>query len=636
MSLSIWRSAGVLSAVDVHLAKALGRLVPDTPEPVLLAAALASRAPGVGHVCVELSAIEDAVRLEEGDETSTLPWPEIAAWRSSLAASDLVGDGSGLTPLVLQGDRLYLYRHWRYQERLAAALVARSKGFCEVDAEIAASGLARLFEGGGHQMLAAAVALVRQLAIITGGPGTGKTTTVVRLLALVLEQRPTARIALLAPTGKAAARMAESVQAQIDTLPVDPAIRLAMPTTASTIHRALGWQPDHPTRFRHDGADPLPVDLVVVDECSMVDLALMTKLVEAVPANARLVLIGDRDQLASVEAGTVLADLCGAGLTPRGASAELRARLGLLDARLTARLDDPGTLGAGDAPSPQAALPMTTPSGPPAVPAAPGLQDSLVQLTRTYRFDETSGIGTLARAIRAGRSELARQLLRHERTFHPEGRVYDDLQLLELDEIGRLRELLVAGYRDLCVAPDPVTALEALGRFRLLCAHRRGPRGVETLNRLAARWLAQAGLLAPEGRHYPGLPVLITRNDYGLGLFNGDVGVLARDPDTASLRAWFPHRGGLRALHPARLPAHEPVFAMTVHKAQGSEVDQVVLVLPEAPTRVLTRELLYTGVTRARRSVLVAGSGDVLSAGVDDPVLRASGLRDLLWGPPGN
>ena len=634
MSLVPWRQAGVLGAVDVHLARALGRLVPATDDTVLLGAALAARAPGVGHVCVELSGIRDAVRLEEGDETEQLPWPEPEAWRQALASSRLVGDGEPITPLVLEGDRLYLHRLWSYQRRLADALRLRARDFVDVDQEVLADGLSRLFPDAGQQALAAAVALTRKLAIITGGPGTGKTTTVVRLLALVLEQRPTARIALLAPTGKAAARMAESVRTQLDDLAVDESVKAAVPSEAATIHRALGWQPDKPTRFRHGADDPLPVDVVVVDECSMVDLALMAKLVEAVPANARLVLLGDRDQLASVEAGTVLADLCGAGLPPRGASTALRERLRALDPGLESRLDDPGTLGAGEAPTAQAALPMTTVSGPAAAPGAPGLQDSLVELTRTYRFDEKSGIGTLARALRAGRGPLATALLRHERTFHPEGRPYADLALFELDDVDALRAQVVEGYRGLCLAPDPAEALRALDRFRVLCAHRRGARGVEALNRAAARWLAAAGLLRPEGRHYPGLPVLVTRNDYGLGLFNGDVGVLATDPDTGSLRAWFPYRDGLRALHPARLPAHEPVFAMTVHKSQGSEVDEVLLVLPEVHTRVLTRELLYTGVTRARRSVVVAGSAEVLEAGIADPVRRASGLRDLLWGPP--
>jgi exodeoxyribonuclease V alpha subunit len=620
--LEVFRAAGVLDALDVSFARAVGRLAGTSAVPELLAAAFASRAPRLGHVCAELRALPATVRLEaaEAEPVPELPWPDPEAWLAHVAASPLVGDGRAPDlPLVLEGDRLYLTRYWRYQQRLVTALRARAEApLFPIPADRLRAALDRLFPdaaGPDLQLAAAATAALRSLAVISGGPGTGKTTTVVRLLALLLDpdlDLGVRRIALAAPTGKAAARLVEAIRDRKQDLAragIAPGVLEAIPDEAATLHRLLGFRPDRPTQFRHHADNPLPVDVVVVDEASMVDLALMAKLVDAIPPRARLVLLGDRDQLASVEAGAVLGDLCNAGGAPRGPSPDFQAAL-------RAALGDRAP--AADAP--------------PA--AAPGLADCVVHLTRTFRFGEQSGIGTVARAINQGDADRALDLLTG-RAPGPDGRAYADVALVaDADEDARrraLRRLVVREYAPALRARDPAEALAALGRFRVLCAHRRGPFGVEALNEEIERWLAQAGLVEGDGDWYPGRPLLVTRNDYALGLFNGDMGVVL--PGDGGLRAWFPDpRGGApRAFHPGRLPPHDTVHALTVHQSQGSELDRIAVVLPQDPSPVLTRELLYTALTRARRHATLFGAEPVVRHAIAERVRRASGLRAHLY-----
>jgi exodeoxyribonuclease V alpha subunit len=607
-------ASGNFSPLNLQAARFLAELDGAAPLELVLAAALVSRQVEEGHVCLDLAEI--AARPLPGLAGPALVSPELGAWVRALRASPVVGAPGEFKPLVLDGSgRLYLYRYWAYEQALSSYLLERAREpLAPLEGERLREGLASLFPAPptDWQRVAALLALLRPLTVISGGPGTGKTSTVVKILALLSEQsrggKP--RIALGAPTGKAAARLKDSVRTAKSALASSPERLEAIPEDVSTLHRLLGARPGS-SRFRHDAGNPLPLDVLVVDEASMVDLPLMAKLVTALPRRARLILLGDRDQLASVEAGAVLGDLCGSSRA-EPFSPSLAAAVGSL---------------AGD----------RLPVDPEAQPGS--LSDSVVLLQRNYRFGEQSPIGKLSRAIYRGESDAALDGLRSG-----EG----GLAWVPLGERGgTLRELakrVVRGCELLVRAERPDQALEALGRFQVLCALRRGKWGAEEVNAFAERELASAGLLravprrAGEERWYPGRPVMVTANDYVLRLFNGDVGVALPDPGAGGdLRVFFPApEGGLRSLPPARLPAHETAYALTVHKSQGSEFDEVLLLLGDRPAPVLTRELLYTGVTRARRRVEVWGTDGVFREAVARRVKRSSGLRDALWGSAGS
>jgi exodeoxyribonuclease V alpha subunit len=447
------------------------------------------------------------------------------------------------------------------------------------------------------------VAALKRFTVISGGPGTGKTTTVVRILALLLEQAAAPlRIALAAPTGKAAARMQEAIRASRETLPVDPGVRDAIPVEATTIHRLLGVRPGSVT-FRRDRDDPLPVDVLVVDEASMVDLALMAKLVRAVPRAARLILLGDKEQLASVEAGAVLGDICG---DSPGFSPGFGRRV------VEATGQDLADL-AGAAPHDE----------------GPRIRDAVVQLTRSYRFGRDSGIGRLARLVNQGDGPGALDLLM--------GGACADIAWRSLESPRDLPPRLAEVAAPLgahLVARTPEAALAALDRFRVLSAHRVGPYGVDALNEQIAACLEARGALHSRNLWYHGRPVLVTANDYNLQLFNGDLGITLRDAAAdGTLRVFFRAADGRpRGLPPARLPEHETAFAATVHKSQGSEAEEIVLILPGQASPVMTRELVYTAVTRARTRVELWGTRAVLEAALGRRLARSSGLRDALWG----
>ena len=611
------RDAGALSSLDVQLARTLERIAPGQSLPVLLGAAFASRAIAHGHVCADLRQLDARPLVDAGGEPiDDLRLPSLFEWVMELGQTALCSDGSQPTPLVFDGEaRLYLTRYWRYQRALAASLRERAVTELPLDSEALGAGVRRLFaprEGSvadPRQMLAAVVATARRLAVISGGPGTGKTTTVVRVLALLVEDalakgEPTPRILMLAPTGKAAGRLSESVKGGLRALPCGDDVKAALQVDAATIHRTLGYQPHRPTQFRHGASDPLPADVVLVDEASMVDLALMAKLVDAVPPHARLILLGDKDQLASVEAGAILGDICdtdGVHAYSTGFGGTLRAVLGE----------------AADA------LPLDGPS-------ATGPWDCIVELTRSFRFEGGGAIGRLARALRDGNATTAQALLDGDDRSVRMRRLTDEAALDDA-----LRPAVLEAFTPYLQAKDPAERLDALGRYRLLSAHRRGAFGTERLNERIERMLTRAGLMRRplDGGPYDGQPIMVTANDYQLQLFNGDIGVLARD-EAGQLRAFFrgPDRE-LRALVPSRLPPHESVFAMTVHKSQGSEFDSVGLLLPPALSPILTRELVYTGVTRAKTRVTIYGAPDVLAEAVHRRVDRASGLRDALWTP---
>ena len=506
-ALRAFNEAGVLAPADVHVAQRLAAIGGEADERVVLAAALAVRAPRLGHVLVDLATIRETatVDAEEPVDLATLPWPD--EWLDAVAGSPLVGEDR---PLRLEGSALYLDRYWREERQVARDLRA----------------------------------LGDRLEVIAGGPGTGKTTLVARKLAGMIDEgvHP-ALIALAAPTGKAAARLTEAVHEE------GPAL---YGLEASTLHRLLGWRPGTHSRFRHDRANRLPHDVVIVDETSMVSLSLMARLVEAVRPSARLVLVGDPGQLTSIEAGAVLGDIV-----------QAFERITVLD--------------------------------------------------RVHRFG--GAIAELAGAIRRGDGDAVVEALAGVTWL--------------TDDLEPVRDGAVACFtavHEAARAGDARTAIDALGGFRILCAHRRGPHGVTGWTAQVEGWLAQAGL-APDGEWYAGRPLLVTENDYGLGLYNGDTGVVVAADDR--LTAVF-ERG---EYSPTRLGAVESVYAMTVHKSQGSQFGTAAVLLPDATSPILTRELLYTAVTRARERLILVGSEDAVRTAVARPVARASGLARRLASP---
>ena len=645
-------AGGVVTAAEARLAERLGRIGGETHPQVLLAAALALRGPRYGHVCVELDRIADHVAVEpqspgrhstaaEVLEVEALPWPSPEAWRAVLAASPLVRSGSvAATPLVLDGTRLYLDRYWQYEQRLAAAFEARAAVWEDGPTAPASAVVAWLDELFGpardldRQRLAAAVALTRRLTVIAGGPGTGKTYTVARVLALLhhaalatAADRPL-RVVLVAPTGKAAARLQESLREALGTLRLPAPVRAAMERTpASTIHRLLGVTRASSTRFRHQARHPVPYDVLIVDEASMVSLPLMAKLVDAVDDRARLILLGDRDQLASVEAGAVFGDICG----PAGSRPTLRfspAAASALDAVVGGHL-----------------------AGAHEVADGPGIWDAIVRLDRFRRFSSGSDLGAVAAAIQASAAEADRavELLRApsptdlETVPGPGDGPRTAARLLDPEEdpaaVRTVTELVVEGYADmvrLALAGAPAgEVLSQLATLRVLCARRRGPDGVEDWNRRIERRLTEdVPGFDPSRRWYVGRPILITRNDDAARLYNGDVGVILEDADRPGqqVAAFWTPEAGLRTLSPTRLPACETTFAMTIHKSQGSQFAEVVIVLTPEPSPVLTRELVYTAITRASRRATVLGRAAILRAALARPVQRASGLQQRLWG----
>jgi exodeoxyribonuclease V alpha subunit len=634
--------ATVLASADIRTALTLATLVDGAAPEVVLAVALAVRAVRLGHVFVDLDTVAATVAPDDeeaGVDLAALAWPEPAAWVTAVAASPLVAvgpDGPADRPVRLLGSRVYLDRYWRHERAIAADVLARSTAAPPpVDRELLAAGLDRLFAptlapagapsrtpssddpvvvasdrpGDDLQRVAAATAVLRRFAVVAGGPGTGKTTTVARIAALLHEQAaaagaPAPRVALVAPTGKAATRLAEAVHAEAAGLDTSDAIRAALVATpASTIHRLLGWQPGNRSRFRHDRTNPLPHTVVIVDESSMVSLSLMAKLLDAVRPSARLVLVGDPRQLASVEAGAVLGDIVGPAarqlhLRP-AAAAELRSVTGApLDAT------DPG---------PEVAI-----------------GDGIVVLRRVHRFG--GGIAAVADAIDSGDPDTVVDALRR----HPADVAWIETAPdqpaapLELDAIRDAVLGAATAVVDAARAGDGVLALEALRSVQVLCAHRRGPWGASWWRFEIERWLRTAIPGYAIGPWYPGRPLLVTENDYALGVFNGDTGVVV-DGGGGRLRAVFDRRGEVLTVRPTRLAAVDSLYAITIHKAQGSQFGSVVVVLPEPTSPILTRELLYTAVTRAQHHLTVVGAQAAIRAAVTRPVARASGLADALW-----
>jgi exodeoxyribonuclease V alpha subunit len=609
-----FNTAGVLTAADAHVATTLGRLCGESNDQVLLAAALAVRSVREGSVCLYLAeAHRSAADVEDSADLAALPWPEPSAWLATCAGSPLIAVGTNGPedrPLRLVDGLLYLDRYWREEQLVRAELDARtSRTPLTVDTDRLRAALDRLFPSPSPdlQRLAVAASVTGWVTVVAGGPGTGKTTTVARLLA-VLNETPNAppRVALVAPTGKAAARMQEAVTSEFARL-VGEGIDVPSAPPASTLHRLLGWRPDSHSRFRFNRHNHLPHDVVVVDETSMVSLTLMSRLLEAMRPDAQLVLVGDPDQLASVEAGAVLGDLV--RRQPRPAPDDRSTHLIALL---------PGDVQPADEVELE-------------------LRNDVVRLRTVHRYG--GAIAELAEAIRRGRADDVMAVLTRGDTQVEF--VETDLDTRNPHGIDGLRSDVVNAGRALieaALAGDAPAAVAALEQHRLLCAHRRGPYGVARWSQEVERWLAAAvPEFDPEREWYISRPLIVTANDYELGLYNGDTGVII-DGGAGPLAA-FTRGTDLVEVAPGRLDAVQTVHAMTIHRAQGSQFASVSVMLPpDSP--LLTRELLYTAVTRARESVRVLASEASVGAAIDRLVLRASGLRerraDPSWPAPGS
>ena len=588
-----WAERGWLRELDVALVRFFAELDPNASPLLLFAAALTSCQLERGHVCLDLAATlknpDAALSLPpEGETTGAVPLPgqllrglSLAAWQDALTGSPLFADNNA--PLVLEDTRLYLRRYWQYERAVSGRIKAFQQSAIDDLPDLQAH-LNELFSADNtEQKEACAIAARHRFAIITGGPGTGKTTTVVRLLALLqtvaMSARQALAIRLAAPTGKAAARLTESIRAQVDALPVAEAVRKNIPREVATTHRLLGPLPGS-RHFRYNKQNPLQLDVLVIDEASMVALELMATLLDALPATARLILLGDKDQLASVEAGAVLGDLC----RVKG--------------------------------------------------------EHIAELKHSHRFGNDSDIGKLARAVNAGNATTARELVGKQHS--------DQVRALRLRGIDdpALNDLLcgkdsyAAYLHALNARPDASNdtairetwaenVLNAFEQFRLLCAVRKGTWGVEEQNRR----IVQALFQREDCGWYAGRPVMVTQNDYSLHLMNGDIGIALQLPE--GLRVVFPKNDDspkaeasrLRYLHPSRLGEVETAFAMTVHKSQGSEFAHTALLLPDVSNPTLTRELLYTAITRAKtRFSLIETGGDIFEEATNKRIERHGGL----------
>jgi exodeoxyribonuclease V alpha subunit len=595
---------GTLSPLDLHFAEFMERLAGAPCPELSLGAALVSRVTREGHICFDLCAEHSSVVSETGQD---MVLPEARRWRKKIRESRVVGEPGERKPLILdRKGRLYLYRYWEYQEELAKAIKSRSGHENNgVKTESLRQGLARMFPEAGNsavhwQKVAAFAAARRRFCVITGGPGTGKTTTVAKILALLAEQSKGGRLrtALASPTGKGAARLQEAIKKTKEDLPCDPGVKALLPDEASTIHRLLGSVRGSPY-FHFNAQRRLPIDVLVVDEASMVDLALMSKLAQALPPEARFILLGDKDQLSSVEAGAVLGDICDTA-HPHPFSEAFCAEI--------EKVTGHKIKGSG---------------------MAPVLSDSIVRLTKSYRFGEESGIASVSRSVNEGDGERALQIMKEKAQVDVSWRPVPPLKSLPRT----LKDRVVEEFHDLFKAHDPEAVFQCLERFKVLCALREGPFGVNAVNLIMEHVFREQKLIQGGGKWYRGRPVLITRNDYNLHLYNGDVGIALPDPGAhGELRVFFQAPDGtLRAFHPVRLPEHETVYALTVHKSQGSEFDRVLFILPDRDSPVLTRELIYTGITRARERVDVWGEESVFQRAVSRRTTRLSGLRDALW-----
>lgn len=596
-----------LNPLDKYFGKFISRLAGDGSAVLELVAALASNSVGKNNICLNLADIAGKEIQIDGDLQR---FPGLDDLVADIKGRGVVGDPGEYCPLILDSSaRLYFHRYWKYEQDVATSLLEKVSAVrTDIDEALLADGLHRYFSSDGNnscdwQKVAAVAALRKKFCVISGGPGTGKTSTVVKIIALLLEQASVGqlRIALAAPTGKAAARLNESIRSMKQKLDCKSEIKDCIPEEVCTIHRLLGSR-GNSGKFSFSQEQQLPFDVVIVDEASMVALPLMAKLVVALKKDAHLILLGDKDQLASVEAGAVLGDICGGG-GPEPFTPEFSDYLARVSGeRIRAVL--PGT-------------------------PLPALADALVVLKSNYRFSADSGIGALGVAVNSGEGVFA--LAQLSAVSYPDvmWRNVPAAGMLEME----LTEAVLAGFSNYLMAKSPVEAIRAFDGFRVLCALRKGPFGVAAINSYIEGILSKNGLIKADSASYHGRPVMITENDYDLQLYNGDIGIVFVEPaGEGTPRVYFPASdGSLRSFSTVRLPAHETVYCMTIHKSQGSEFERILILLPSTDTELLTRELIYTGITRAKSAVEVWGDEEVFVNAVSRRVERVSGLKAALW-----
>ncbi len=602
----------LFTPLDVQFAYSIA----DEDNPILLMiSALLSAETMAGNVCLALSDITvDKLFSGRHPELAVSFWqmmgnPDEETIYQSINNAEPVSLATSheVSPLLLSGDYLYFQRMWQYEQSVASYFSHSTVSY-QNDKDIQ-SILNELFPKSDEidwQKIAAAVAVTSKVSVISGGPGTGKTTTVARILAALIKLESKTknhlRIELAAPTGKAAARLTESLSMAMQQIPLTDDERKLLPNQAKTLHRLLGAQPES-QQFRYHRDNPLVLDILIVDEASMVDLPMMGKLIDALPIDARLIFLGDKDQLASVEAGAVLGDIC--QFANLGYSPERAVQLTKLTGHSLAN--------------------FTGNNG-------PIIRDSLCLLRKSYRFSAQSGIGQLATAVNDGNTKLSLRLLCepltdiHNHMINNVLDTQDDYGQILLDASKHYQDYLLAVKS----AKTPEEILSKFNQYRVLTALRDGPYGVVGLNDKLEKLLHRQGLIHRPfnklNKHYSGRPIMISRNDSPLGLFNGDIGIILADEENA-LRAYFQFPDGtIRGIQPNRLPLHETAYVMTVHKSQGSEFAHTAFVLPTVYSPVITRELVYTAITRAKKELSLYGCPKTLRRAIEMPIKRRSGL----------